>query len=200
MSDFITAIENRRSIYAIGKEKVVSEEKITQIIEKLVLNVPSPYNMQSSRTVILFDDESSKLWKIVLNAIAKFVPPEKLSSTESKIKTFDGGYGTILYFEDTTTVKNMMQKFPLYADKFKTWSYQSNGMLEFAIWTALEAEGLGVNIQHYNPIIDDEVKKTWNLPQEWELIAEMPFGSVVHGAGEKTFMPIEQRLFKFPLL
>ena len=30
--------------------------------------------------------------------------------------------------------------------------------------------------EHYNPIIDEEVMKTWNLPGKWSLIAQMPFG------------------------
>ena len=31
---------------------------------------------------------------------------------------------------------------------------------------SLEAAGLGASLQHYNPLIDDEVKKAWNLPDE----------------------------------
>ena len=30
-------------------------------------------------------------------------------------------------------------------------------MLQLVVWTALEAEGLGATLQHYNPLIDDEV-------------------------------------------
>jgi len=43
-------------------------------------------------------------------------------------------------------------------------------------------------------LIDDEVRKTWDLPASWTLIAEMPFGTPVAGAGEKTFQPIEDRV------
>ena len=74
------------------------------------------------------------------------------------------------------------------------WSLQSNGMLEFAIWTALENEGLGASLQHYNPLIDDAVKKRWNLDDNWKLLAQMPFGSVTSPPGGKDFLPIEQRL------
>ena len=50
-------------------------------------------------------------------------------------------------------------------------------MLQFAIWTALEEEGLGANLQHYNPIIDAEVKEVFNIPDQYRLIAQMPFGA-----------------------
>ena len=53
---------------------------------------------------------------------------------------------------------------------------------------------MGASLQHYNPLIDDEVKKTFNLPLEWRLVAQMPFGSITKPAGEKSFLPIEERV------
>lgn len=67
-------------------------------------------------------------------------------------------------------------------------------MLQFAIWTQLEAEGLGVNLQHYNPVIDEAVKKEFNIPDEWRLIAQMPFGDPTAVLAEKEFMDIEERV------
>jgi predicted oxidoreductase (fatty acid repression mutant protein) len=67
-------------------------------------------------------------------------------------------------------------------------------MHQFVIWTALEAEGLGASLQHYNPLIDEAVRKQWNLPESWQLIAQMPFGKVLAPAGEKEFGKIEDRL------
>ena len=40
----------------------------------------------------------------------------------------------------------------------------------------LEDAGMGASLQHYNPLIDDEVRKAWNLPGDWKLVAQMPFG------------------------
>ena len=37
----------------------------------------------------------------------------------------------------------------------------------------------------YNPLIDEEVRRTWNLPEHWHLIAEMPFGLPIGKPGEK---------------
>ena len=53
---------------------------------------------------------------------------------------------------------------------------QSDGMTQYAIWTALEAEGLGANLQHYNPLIDQKVATEWKVPESWELSAQMVIG------------------------
>ena len=64
----------------------------------------------------------------------------------------------------------------MYADKFPQWATQSDGMTQYAIWTTLEAEGLGANLQHYNPLIDQKVATEWNVPEDWELSAQMVIG------------------------
>ncbi|MDF2924017.1 MAG: nitroreductase [Paenibacillaceae bacterium] len=67
-------------------------------------------------------------------------------------------------------------------------------MLQFAVWTALALEGLGASLQHYNPLIDAEVSKVWNIPASWKLTAQMPFGAVAAPPAEKQFQPLEDRL------
>ena len=70
----------------------------------------------------------------------------------------------------------MQAAFPLYAHNFPVWAAESNAMHQFAAWTALEAEGLGANLQHYNPLIDEKVQQTWNVPATWKLQAELVIG------------------------
>ncbi len=74
---------------------------------------------------------------------------------------------------------------------------QSNGMHQFAIWTALETEGLGANLQHYNPLIDAKVATEWQVPDDWVLSAQLVFGSVQGEPGKKTAEPLEQRFKTF---
>lgn len=64
-------------------------------------------------------------------------------------------------------------------------------MHQYAIWTALEAEGLGGNLQHYNPLIDQKVQELWEVPNTWELKAELVVGGRAGEPGEKTFLPVE---------
>ena len=68
-------------------------------------------------------------------------------------------------------------------------------MLQYAIWTMLTAEGLGVNLQHYNPMVDAVAAKEWNIPAEWSLKAQMVFGKPAGSRiMEKTFDPVEDRM------
>jgi len=62
-------------------------------------------------------------------------------------------------------------------------------------WTLLESEGLGCSLQHYNPMIDSRVSELWEIPQEWKLQAQLVFGKPTGSPREKTFEPIDQRLF-----
>lgn len=181
----------------LGKEEVVSRERVKEIVDFAVKHTPSPFNSQSGRIVVLFGKESSKFWDITRSALKKIVPAEAFAATDQKLAAFDAGYGTVLFFEDQSVVEGLMAGFPTYRDNFPIWSLQSNGMLEFAVWTALESEGLGASLQHYNPLVDAEVKKNWGLPESWKLLAEMPFGSVAAPAGTKEFSPLEQRIRVF---
>jgi hypothetical protein len=192
---FWNAVKGRRSIYALGNEKIVSEEKIQEIVTDALLHTPSPFNSQSTRLVLLFNKEHKKLWQITLDELEKKVSPEQFEQTANKVNgCFASGYGTILFFEEKKIVDNLCSGFPSYADRFPYWSHHTNAMHQFVIWSALEAEGLGASLQHYNPLIDEEVRKNWNLPESWQLIAQMPFGSVLAPAGEKEFGKIEDRL------
>ena len=72
-------------------------------------------------------------------------------------------------------------------------------MHQLAIWTALEAEGFGANLQHYNPLPDERAAEVWNIPKEWQLKAQLVFGAYEPDVREKlptkTQQPIEKRLF-----
>lgn len=192
--DFIAAVHDRRTIYAISKESPIPAERIQKIIEHAVKHSPSAFNSQSARAVLLFGGEHDKLWDIVMESLRKVVPENSFSATEAKINSFKNGFGTVLYFEDQSIVQGLQQQFPTYADNFPVWSLQSSGMLQFVVWTSLEAEGLGASLQHYNPLIDDAVKEQWNLPAEWKLLAEMPFGKPTAMPDEKEFKPLEERI------
>lgn len=197
-SAFWDAAKARRSYYAISKERVATDERIEEIVGEAVKHVPSAFNSQSSRVVILLGEQHDRLWELTKAELRKIVPAESFQATEDKIDgAFRSGYGSILYFEDTDVVKGLQQKFPGYSDNFPVWSNQSSGMLQFAVWTALELEGFGATLQHYNPVIDEAVKAAWNIPAAWKLIAQMPFGKPVSQPDEKEFQPLAGRVRVF---
>lgn len=195
--DFLQALENRRSVYSIGDEPAVSEDEIVSIIRRAVKASPSAFNSQSSRVIVLFGKSHNKLWEETKNILRGMVPKENFPKTEEKINSFSRGYGTVLFFEDQDIVVNLQEQYPLYSENFPVWSLQSSGMLQLAVWTALEDVGLGASLQHYNPLIDETVRENWNAPKSWKLLGQMPFGNVTGEARPKDFQPLEERMKVF---
>jgi uncharacterized protein len=103
-----------------------------------------------------------------------------------------------------------------------TWSENSTGMIQFIVWTALAAEGMGASLQHvaaFSEEITPNISKEWNLPSTWKVCvffattqylmsdhlllrglqctAMMPFGVATREPGQggpKTFTPILERV------
>lgn len=196
--NFKDALKLRRSYYTIGNGSPVPDKEIEDVLTTAVEYVPSAFNSQSTRLVLLLGKDHKKLWEIVKETLRKRLPAEQFAQTESKIdKSFASGYGTVLFFEDETVVKGLQESFPSYEAKFPVWSEQTSAMHQLAVWSMLEDLGFGASLQHYNPLIDEEVRKTWNLPSSWTLVAEMPFGLPVQSPGEKEIKPLEDRILVF---
>lgn len=195
---FQEALENRRSYYRLWDKSPVSDKDIVNMLQTVARHVPSAFNSQSTRMVLLLGDHHRRLWDIVKTELKKIVSPESIKGTERKIDNgFRSGYGTVLFYEDRTTVARLQREKPLYSERFPTWSQQTSGMHQLAVWTMLEDMGFGASLQHYNPIIDSAVRKEWNISGTWELIAQMPFGSPAEDMLQKTFLPMEERIFTF---
>ncbi len=194
---FLNQIKQRRTIYALGKDLSLDQAKIEEIIKDAIKHSPSAFNSQSSRAVILFGDSHVKFWTIVLETLRKIVPAEAFEGTAGKINSFIAGAGSVLFYEDTSVVKGLQEQFPLYADNFPIWSEHSTGIAQFATWTALSEAGIGASLQHYNPIVDEEVAATFDVPADWKLRAQLVFGSIEAPAGEKAFIEDASRFKTF---
>ena len=194
---FLDQMEKRRTIYAIGKNVNLEQAKIDQIITQTVKLSPSAFNSQSSRVVKLFGESHEKFWNIVLETLRKIVPEQAFAGTAAKIQSFAAGYGTVLFYEDQDVVKSLQENFAAYADNFPIWSEHSTAIAQFAVWTALSEQNIGASLQHYNPIIDEEVAQTFDIPSNWKLRAQLVFGSIEAAAGDKEFMNDDLRFKTF---
>ena len=194
MKSFQEAVTARRSIYKLGREIPVLQSQIIAAVERMTKDIPTPFNMQSARIVVTMLDHHENVWHITKSALKSILPPLKFAETEAKLNGFEAAYGTILFFESSNMIKAMQDQFPLYKDNFPGWAMQSNGMLQFAIWTALEDLGLGVNLQHYNPLIDEDIRKIFDLPDSWDLVAQMVFGEKLEDAPPIEKIPTGSRV------
>lgn len=191
------AAELRRSVYALGKDLPLSNDQVNQIVEHALLHTPSAFNSQSTRLVVLHGAEHEKLWDLAIEELRKIVPADSFAATESKLNMFKAATGSVLFFEDMDVVKGLQEQFAAYADNFPVWADHASAMHQYVIWTALASENIGANLQHYNPVIDEAVAKTWNIPANWKLRAQLVFGSIQSAAGEKSFAPVDARLKVF---
>ncbi|MDO5069042.1 MAG: nitroreductase family protein [Neisseria zoodegmatis] len=193
------AAETRRSVYALNKNLPLPAAEVAEMIKHAVLHTPSSFNSQSTRVVVLFGAEHEKLWQFAEDALRAIVPAEKFEPTQQKLDMFKAAAGSVLFFEDQDVVKGLQEHFPSYADNFPIWAEHADAMHQYAVWTTLAAAGIGANLQHYNPLIDNAVAQEWSVPANWTLRAQMVFGGIDAPAGEKTFEPLEGRLKVFGL-
>lgn len=195
MSDFVSALERRHSQYAITETSKVPDADLVETIKRITLSVPSAFNSQSQRVVVLFGADHARLWSIVKEALRDVAADEEaFAKTQAKIDAFAAGHGTVLFFDDTAVTTDLGVRFPLYAEHFPSYAEQSNGMLQLAVWTALSERGLGASLQHYNPLIDAAVRRDFALHATWSLMAQMPFGDVVRPAEPSERIDADERV------
>ena len=176
MKSYQEAVKARRSIYKLGRNIPCLQSEIIAAVERMTKDTPSAFHMQSARVVVTMLDHHENVWHITKGELKKILPADRFAALEKKIDGFAAAYGTILFFESSNMIQAMQEQFFQYADNFPSWAMQANGMLQFATWTALEDLGLGANLQHFNPIIDEPIKQIFALPDSWDLTAQLVFG------------------------
>jgi predicted oxidoreductase (fatty acid repression mutant protein) len=194
----LDALNTRRSFYTLTASSPIPDSKIQEILSTIMLKTPSAFNSQTTRTVLLLKSDHQKFWDIVKEVLLAKIGAERFVRTGAKLDTFRAAYGTILFYEHTPTVTELKGQFKSYAEHFEAWSEQTSGMHQLLAWLALEAEGLGANLQHYNPIIDPKVAEAFGVPEGWKMRAQLVFGAAEGGVPEaKEKKPLEETMKVF---
>lgn len=120
--NFIDAVTHRRSYYHLQDRALVDDSAIVETIDTLLTTMPSPFNVQSARIVLLLDEQHRDFWDIVLESLKRLVDIKQFESTKQKItKAFASGHGTLLFYEDEAALNLLRESFPLYANKVSIW-------------------------------------------------------------------------------
>ena len=194
---YLDILDKRRSVYDLSSDLPLTHEQITALVEHVAEASPSAFNMQSAQAVILFGAEHQALWDIVTETLRARVPAEKFAPTQEKLAGFARGAGTVMFFEDDAVVKRMKEQFPTYANAFDMFAAHGLGILQGNVWNAFAVRGMGANLQHYNPLIDEAVRERWQLPETWRLVSQMVFGTPVTLPEPKEKIPGNQRVRVF---
>lgn len=93
---FLQAVKDRRTIYQLNKEAPISDEKIVEIAKQIILDVPSSFNSQSARLVVLLNKEHDTFWDQVRDTLKPVVPEDQWEShTVPRLNGFKAAYGTV---------------------------------------------------------------------------------------------------------
>ncbi|KAF2154707.1 Nitroreductase [Myriangium duriaei CBS 260.36] len=189
-TSLLDATAQRRTIYALTKSSPVPDSTLLSHVRHAARHVPSSFDSQTTRLVVLLGAEHDRFWDFVWAALQPHVSsdPEKEKASKARIDGFRGARGSVLFFESTTARQTAERKFAQYADKLPAWGEQTSAMHQYLLWTAFEAEGLGCNLQHYNPLIDDKVKSQYNLDDDWVLKAQLVFGGLPEGKSREELL------------
>lgn len=94
-------VKARRTYYGLKAESPIEDEAIEAIVRDSVLHVPSSFNTQTSRVVLLLKEEHQKVWDIAIQAMeglvaAGHVPKDMFENhTKPKLNAFRAAYGTV---------------------------------------------------------------------------------------------------------
>lgn len=200
---FVIATQKRRTVRALQPISTLPDRDIIDLASDALLYVPSAFNSQSTRLTIHFSEAHRKLWSITGTALETYLGADRYNAVSAdRINAYGQGYGTILFWDDMDVIEQMRKgAAEHYKDKVDEWGHQSNGMHQYYLWVALEAHGLGVNVQHYNPLIDEQVRKEWGVSGSWKLRAQMVFGlpkkgTVLEEKEQKVAMEERLRIFR----
>lgn len=119
---FIEAISHRRSHYYLENISPVATTHIIDTIDEILSIVPSPFNVQSARLVVLFDQQHIALWDIVEHELESRIPSDIFNKTRQKLhRSFRSGFGTILIYEDEAALNQLRINYPDYAENVERW-------------------------------------------------------------------------------
>lgn len=91
----IDLAKQRRTYYPLSKELAIAPARIEAIVKDLLQEVPSSFNSQSNRVVVLFGADHEKLWDITAEILKPIVPAEQWESTSGKMNMFKGAAGSV---------------------------------------------------------------------------------------------------------
>lgn len=89
-------VRTRHSNYALSPQSTISDSRIEEIIRDVILHVPSSFNTQSTRIVVLLKEQHQILWDLVAKIMSATIPEEQyIKMTAPKLNGFRNAYGTV---------------------------------------------------------------------------------------------------------
>ncbi len=195
MSEFVKLMQNRRSIYDVGTNTDVTAEDVAARLKEIAKEVPNAFGIQTTRYVVVSGEKNKELWTLLHDTQKNVLSEEMYERMKKQLVNGKNGLGTVLLFESREAVESMP------ANEVRQTLYKENnhGIAVAATWLALTEMGLGTNLQHFNvgydKGFDKPIRELLGLPDDYEMLAQMYFGSIETPAGPKETMPVDEQVF-----
>lgn len=84
----------------------------------------------------------------------------------------------VVFWESQNSIKQAGEAHKSAAHMFAEFGDHATGMYQILVWTALELEGLGANLQHLNaiPPVEAALKEFLGVPEDYKLKAHLNYG------------------------
>jgi predicted oxidoreductase (fatty acid repression mutant protein) len=92
---FFAFVEARRTIYSLSDSSPIPDARIIEIVQKAIRHVPSSYNVQSARAVVILKEEHKKVWDFADAAIKATMPEAVYTMLAPRFAAFRGAYGSV---------------------------------------------------------------------------------------------------------
>ncbi|RFU26258.1 hypothetical protein B7463_g10082, partial [Scytalidium lignicola] len=178
---WLAAAKYRRSVYGLKDTSPVPDSRIEEIINEVTSFAPSSYNTQPGRITLVLGQKHKDLWDAVINAaepILKGAGPGVWDAMGPRFQAFKNAYGSVLFWISGQAIKESQETHKAAAHMFDQFADHASGMSQILVWTALEIEGFGANLQHMAaiPPVEAVIKKFAGVPDDYSLKANLNFG------------------------
>ncbi|KAF2995479.1 hypothetical protein E8E14_003577 [Neopestalotiopsis sp. 37M] len=176
---FLAAAKYRRTVYGLKASSPVPDARIEEILKEVLSFAPSSYNTQSARFTLVLGEKHKQFWDIVIKESEGILKGAGAwDAMYPRFQAFQNAYGSVVFWEAGNTIKQAQDTHKASAHMFPEWSEHASGIHQILVWTALELEGFGANLQHMNaiPPVEAALKKFLAVPEDWKLKAHLNFG------------------------
>ncbi|CCH58309.1 hypothetical protein TBLA_0A05160 [Henningerozyma blattae CBS 6284] len=178
-SQYLKPISERRTIYNLKPElpSGISIDTVQAAIQTIVRDVPTHFNCQLNRAIILTGDAHKKVWDSVAKAT---------NGARRAIAERDETFGTVVFFVDEAVTRKLQNEYPAHHDLLPLFGEQVSGAAQVQSWVAVESMGMGANLQHFNQFVQDALPA--DIPKSWVVKSQLCFGLPTGQADVKEYV------------
>ncbi|KAH6873849.1 Nitroreductase-like protein [Thelonectria olida] len=195
---FLKAAKYRRTVYGLKDASPVPDSRIEEIVKEVLSFSPSSYNTQPGRISLILGEKHKQFWDIAIKEAEPILTAAGAwEALGPRFHAFKDAYGSVVFWDSGKTIKESGETHKGAAHLFPQFADHASGMTQILVWTALELEGFGANLQHIGaiPPVEAALKKFLNLPDDYTLKANLNFGEPAQPQPEAPAkLPFDQTL------